>query len=463
MSNAKQALNYFQKNKNQFLKQLYELVEIPSISFDGYSRKTLEASAKKTAELMKKAGLENIKTLKIKKAPPYVYGDWLNAGPKAPTLLLYAHHDVQPPMREELWKTPPFKPTIKNGRLYGRGAADDKGGIILHLASIASYLKTSGKLPINIKVIIEGEEEVGSEHLLDFLKKHKKMLQADAMILADAANFDTGVPSLTTSLRGLIALQIETKVMDHPLHSGLWGGPIPDPVMALSKILAGLTDENGEINIPAIKKMVKPLSSLEKKSLASLKLSPALLKKQAQVLGSAKLSGKNGSELLQKLWRRPSLVINAIEAGGRKIAGNVLMDSAWTRIGLRTVPNMNNKKAYALMVKKIKELTPWGVEVKITPDSIGNHWSTDISHPIFKTAAAALKKGFKHETAFIGCGASIPFTEPFSKALGGVPVLLLGVEDPYTNAHSENESLHLGDFYKTIESQIYLFDLLKGA
>jgi acetylornithine deacetylase/succinyl-diaminopimelate desuccinylase-like protein len=266
-----QALDYFQTHQPEFLEQLIELVKIPSVSFEGFDPSQVQKSAEYTAQLLSQAGLENVEILKIPGTHPYVYADWLHA-PNQPTLLLYAHHDVQPPMDESRWVSPPFEPQIRKGRLYGRGSADDKAGVLIHVASIASFLKSAGKLPVNVKVIIEGEEEIGSHHLPQFLKKYQKKLAADAMVLTDLANFDTGLPSLTTSLRGLVAIELTVKTSDHPLHSGLWSGPLPDPNMAMAKILSSLTKPNGEIDIPGINTGVLKLRKDELRDFAALPL-----------------------------------------------------------------------------------------------------------------------------------------------------------------------------------------------
>ncbi len=451
------AIDQLEKTFETYVDQLKELAKIPSCSWEGFDPKFVVQSAEKTAELLKKAGLEHVEILKVGDAHPYVYADWLHAGDDKPTVLLYAHHDVQPPMRDELWKTLAYEPTQVGDRLFGRGVADDKAGILIHFASIDCLLKTEKKLPVNVKVIIEGEEEIGSSHLMDFLAIYKTKMQSDVMILTDLSNYDTGIPSLTTSLRGLVTLEIELKTMDHPLHSGMYGGPIPDPSVALSKIISGLVDDNGKVAIPELHEKVKLVSDLERKMYKSLNMTRELFRKQATLLPETDILGDN-EEILIKMWREPSLVINSMESGSRKSAGNVIMDSAWAKIGLRIVPNIDRDFAIEVLKKKILSLVKWNVSITFKEDIRGAYWTTDIDHPYFEVAKNALSKGYNAETVFMGSGGSIPFAGPFSDALGGIPALMVGVEDPYTNAHSENESLHLGDFKKAIRGQIYLFE-----
>lgn len=455
----KEALDFFEKNKSKFLEDLKQLVRIPSVSFEGFAPENVRRSAEGVAKLLKERGLENVELLTLDGAHPYVYADWLHA-PGKPTLLLYAHHDVQPPGREHLWKSAPFEPTERDGRLFGRGTADDKAGVVVHSSAIASYLQSKGKLPLNVKLIIEGEEEIGSPHLVQFLKKYQEKLKADAIILTDTQNFDVGIPAITTTLRGLVAFDIEVRALDHSVHSGMWGGPIPDPAMALCKILAQLTDTEGRLNIPGMWDDVKPLTKSEAAAIAELPLTETEFRHQVGLHPNARLlASRDGTvKPLVQIWREPSLAINAMEAGVRKAAANIVNDTAWARVGIRIVPDQDPQKIAAVFVEHINRIAPWGVEVQITPDVGGKAWGTSAEGPAFQCALKALEKGYGHKAVIMGAGGSIPFVEPFAEALGGVPALLIGVEDPYTNAHSENESMVIADFDSAIRSAIYFYE-----
>lgn len=459
MSNLEKALGRFDEKKREYLKDLEELVRIPSVSFAGHPPEDVARSAEAVKALLAKRGLQNVEILRIEGAHPYVYGDWLHA-PGAPTLLLYAHHDVQPIGRRNVWESDPFEPTVLNGRLYGRGAADDKAGIVVHTAAIDAFLTATGSLPLNVKVIIEGEEEIGSTHLGQFLARYKEKLQADCIVLTDTTNFDTGLPSITSRLRGLVAISIEVTAQDKPLHSGMWGGPVVDPVMALTKMLATLTDETGRIAIPGMYDDVTPLKADERAMLETLPLTEEEFRKQTGMRRECPLMGGKG-HILEKLWNLPSLSINAMQASSREGAGNIVCDKAWAKVGIRIVPSMSGPKVRDLLVEHLKKVAPWGVDVDIHTESCSNWWATATDHPAFEAARRALKKGYDRDAVYIGCGGSIPFVEPFSRELGGVPALLVGVEDPYTNAHGENESLDLGDWEKAIRSNLHLYEELR--
>ena len=456
---VKTALKYADKHFDDFRQTLVTLSRIPSVSAEGFPPAEVRRSAEAMGDALRDAGVEKVQVLDIPDVHPYVYGEWLHR-PGAPTILLYGHHDVQPPGRPEKWHTPAFEPTERGGRLYGRGTADDKGGCMTHVAAVKSYLRGAGGLPCNVKFIIEGEEEIGSENLGKFLEKYKHMLSADFIVLSDTANFDTGVPALTYQLRGIVQVDLEVKVLDHPVHSGMWGGPVPDPVQILSALIADLRNKDGSLNIPGLYKDVAKPGQKQLKRIRSLPFDEKKFKKEGGLLKGVQLWGEKGYSVYEQLWTRPSLTVIATESHEFAGSSNQIVDSARARLSLRTVPNMDGRKAGELLVKKLTHKPPYGTHVTAKINGTTPWWTTDPDGPAFEAARRALKAGFKKDAAMIGAGGSIGFVQPFADMLGGAPCLLTGVEDPPCNAHSENESLHLGDFRKCIASTVYLYDEL---
>ncbi len=451
---------YVESNKLRFRETLIDLSRIASVSAEGYPPEELFRSAEATGQAMKLAGLQNVQVLTLPGVHPYAYGEWLGT-PGAPTVLLYGHHDVQPPGRPEKWVSPAFTPTLRNdGRLYGRGVVDDKAGVMVHLAAIESYLQSHGSLPVNVKFLVEGEEEIGSENLGSLLRKHKKMLQADFIVLTDTGNLETGLPSLTYQLRGIVGVDLEVKAIDHPLHSGMWGGPVPDPVIAISKILAGLIKNDGSIDVPGLYRGVRKPSSRERARFKALPFNEKRFRTDGALVEHCKLAGEQSHTVYERLWTRPALTVIALEASPIKGSSNQIVDSARARLSLRIVPNQDPKDVEKRLIRRLTANPPWGLQVTAKALGTVNWWTTNPEGPAFEAATRALRKGYGKNPVFIGAGGTIGFVEPFARELGGVPALLLGVEDPVCNAHSENESLNLDDWHKGMKSAVYLYEEL---
>lgn len=453
-------LNFFEQNKESFKQDLMSLAKIPSVSADGYDPEELVKCANKVKDLMIEAGLKNAEVIKYPNAHPYAYGEWCDK-PDKPTLLLYAHHDVQPAGKVEKWITGnPWEPKEIDGRIYGRGIVDDKAGVMIHLAAIKSYLETHGELPLNIKFIVEGEEESGSKSLASFLHDYKEKIQADCIILTDTANLYEGLPSITYLLRGIVGVDVEVSSLKQQVHSGVWGGPLPDPAMALVQLLASLKNTDGSLNVEGIYNGVKVLSHEEKERLASLPFDQKQFEEDAGLLEGASLLNPDKITVYEQLWHQPALTITALESCTLKDSANQISESARARISLRIVPEQSPEEISKCLVNHLNKYKPEGVLLKTEIQKSANWWYTDYSGKAFESAVDALEKGYGKKPVFIGCGGTIPFVKPFADNLGGVPALLLGLEDPICHAHSENESLSISDYFKAIKSAIYIYDNL---
>lgn len=460
MSNdLEKVLAFAKENKEIFKSSLSEMVKAPSISADGYDPENVIKSAHAVAKQMKEAGLTNVEVISFPNAHPYAYGELIQ-DEKLPTILLYAHHDVQPIGKLEKWNTPPWEATEVNGRLYGRGVADDKAGAAVHFAAVKSYLKTVGKLPLNIKMIVEGEEEIGSTHLAQFVETYKEKIQADCIILTDTANLYEGLPSITYLLRGQVGVDIEIKALKQQVHSGILGGPLPDSAMALCQLIASLKDTKGNITIEGIDAGIKVLSEEEKTVLNNLPFDRKTFEADAGLLDGALLYEHENTSFYEQLWHHPSLTVTALESCTLRESANQISESARARVSIRIVPNQQPQEIMQALINHLEKHKPEGVLLTIQPRKESIWWYNDHSHKAFDATCTALEKGYNKKPVFIGCGGTIPFVQPFSDNLGGVPCLLLGLEDPSCNAHSENESLSLSDFYKAIDSAIYLYDEL---
>jgi acetylornithine deacetylase/succinyl-diaminopimelate desuccinylase-like protein len=453
--NRSAALARLEAGFGRALEDLRALARIPGVSAAGFDARQVERSAEAVVELLRGAGLARVELLRVEGAHPYAVAEWCGAGPERPTALIYAHHDVQPPGRPEHWRSDPFEPSERGGRLYGRGVVDDKAGLIAHLAALRAWLQSGGP-PINVKLIVEGEEEIGSPHLGEFLREQHERLAADVIVLSDTANLDTGLPSLTTSLRGLVAVDVEVRALDHPLHSGMWGGPVPDTATCLLRLLARLVDDRGVIRVPGIADDAPRLGPEQRARLDALPFDEAAFRSQAGLLAAGALAGEPDRSAWERLWWRPSLAFTALEGVPLATAANQLMDVARARVGLRLAPGQDAARAARLLVEFLRRDPPAGARVDVRIASASGGWSTRAVGPAFDAARRALALGYGREPVEIGCGGSIPFVQPFCDVLDGAPALLLGLEDPRCNAHSENESLDLEDFRRAARAALHL-------
>jgi cysteinylglycine-S-conjugate dipeptidase len=456
-----EARGYADSHFSDFLGSLETLCRIPSVSSDEGVSDSMREAAQAVVEAFRVAGLEGARILEVEGAAPYAYAEWLGA-PGAPTLLVYGHYDVQPAGRLDRWLSPPFEPTERGERLCCRGSADDKGGFMMHVAAAASWLKGPGRLPVNIKFLIEGEEEIGSPHFGQLLEKEGGSLAAELLVISDASNFALGVPALTYRYRGACVIDVSVKCLERPVHAGLVGGAVPDAAQILCALVASLTDGLGELRLPYFLERRAALSEEEARSLRELPFDEAEFKREAGMVGGLGLCGSPSISVYERLWARPALTISALEARPMKEALPALVDRASARLVLRTVPDMDSAEAGAALIEWLKDRAPFGVEVEARILASLPWWRGELSGPATEAARRALKAGYGAEAVMMGSGGTIGFVRPFAEALGSPPCLLLGVEDPGCGAHSENEGLHLGDWRKAIASMVHLYDELAG-
>lgn len=451
-------VEWLDKNHESVVRSLADLVAIQSISTDGEHGPEIERTASLTCQQMRQAGLANVDVLRVSGSLPYAYGEWLEA-PGKPTVFLYAHHDVQPITHVEQWQSDPWHLTRRDGRLFARGAADDKGAIVAQLAAISSYLKTEGDLPVNIKMVVEGEEEVGSKNLMGFFERHKSRLKSDVIVVCDTENIEVGLPCITYSLRGIVAAKVEVRSAEIPVHSGTGGGALPDAAIALNVILSRLYWDHGPLPIPGFYDKVRPLTDKERAAFRRLPGDEAQWRKDTKVLPSARLTMEKGLSAYEQTWRRPAATIIAQEASSIKGASNQVLPTAQAIVSCRIVPDQDPQQTFEQLKTFLTANPPWGVEVNVTPAGPPvAWWMTDPSGPAFEAAMGALRKGFDKDPIGIGCGGTIGFVGPLAELFGGAPALLLGIEDPASNAHAPNESLHEGDWKKLMKSLVHLFE-----
>ena len=402
---------------------------------------------------MRRIGLQNVRLVETP-GNPVVYGDWLGA-PDAPTILFYGHYDVQPVDPLELWESPPFEATVRDGEIYARGSADDKGQVFMHFKAVEAHIKQTGRLPVNIKFMIEGEEEVGSAHLDDFVRSHKSDLAADVVVISDSPMFARGIPSMCYGLRGLVYFQIDLRGSSTDLHSGSFGGAVANPAMVLAQMLAGMKDRGGRVKIPGFYDDVVPLTDEERKAWQTL---PFNEKKYRKDFGIPKVFGESGYSTLERTWARPTFEVNGLLSGFTgEGAKTVLPAVAMAKVSMRLVPNQDPEKIAKLFEAHVQDVAPKTVDVKVTRMHGGKPWMTSYDNPYVQAAGRAIEKGCGLKPIFTREGGSIPVVSTFQEELG-LPSVLFGVGLPDENAHAPNEKLDLGNFQGGIISAAYLYD-----
>ena len=446
-------IDFINTNRDRYVEELKAYLAIPSISALPQHADDVRACAKWTADEMQRIGLQNVRLVDTPGFPRRLWRLARRAG--APTILFYGHYDVQPVDPVELWDSPPFEATVRDGEIYARGSADDKGQVFMHFKAIEAHLKQNGRLPVNIRIILEGEEEVGSANLDNFVKAHKDELAADVVVISDSPMFDRGIPSICYGLRGLVYFQIDLRGTKSDLHSGSFGGAVANPNMVLAQILAQMKDRSGRIKIPGFYDAVRDLTPEEREQWKRLPFSE---RRYAKELGAPKLFGETGYSTLERVWARPTFEVNGLLGGFTgEGAKTVIPAVAMAKVSMRLVPDQDPDKIAQQFEDFVKKVAPKTVDVKVTRMHGGKPWMTEFDNPFVQAAGRAIEKGFGKEPVFNREGGSIPVVATFQEILG-LPSVLFGVGLPDENAHAPNERLDLGNFHGGVIASAYLYD-----
>ncbi len=456
---ANPAVSYARDNQQRFLNELKDLLRIPSVSTAPEHKDDVRRAAEVVAADLQRIGFEHVEVIATE-GHPLVYADWLHA-PGKPTVLCYAHYDVQPAEPLEEWTTPPFEPTERNQNLYARGAVDDKGQLWMQLKAFESLMRAgNGKLPINVKVIIEGEEEVGGESIEKYVREHREKLKADFALVTDTELFAPDLPTLCVGLRGLVYTEIEAQGAATDLHSGMYGGAAPNPLFALCQIISKLKDENGHILIPGFYDAVRQPSKEELEDWKLLPFNEEEYRKKE--VGSSELAGEPGYSVLYRTWARPTLEVHGIPGGFTAPgAKTVIPARASAKISMRLVPDQDSDDIYRKYSDYVRSLVPRGIQLKIKLHSKGPAIVVRTGNEYIRAATQALDDVFKKDTVFIRSGGSIPIVADFANVLN-IPTVMMGMGLPDDNLHAPNEKFHIPNFYRGIEAIIRFFQRVGG-
>ena len=445
---------FVEQNQTRLLEELKDFLRIPSISTLPEHKPDVQRAAHFVADSLKRAGIENVEIIPTA-GNPLVYGDWLHA-PGKPTVLCYGHYDVQPPDPLELWQSPPFEPAVRDGNIYARGSADDKGQMYMHIKAVEALRAVNGTLPVNLKFLIEGEEEVGGASIASYVAKNPAKLKADVALVSDTALYAEGLPTLCIGLRGLVYMEVEATGPARDLHSGLYGGAAPNPVFGLIELLSKCKDAQGKILIPGMYDDVAPPAPAEKESWKLLPFKEAdFLKKE---VGATALVGEPGQSVLERVWARPTFEVHGI-AGGFTGAGakTVIPSKATAKVSFRLVPNQNPDKILGSFREFLQRNAPAGVRIDLRVLSASPAVMVDPNHPAIQTAARAFSEMLGRPTVFTRSGGSIPVVGDFANHLH-IPSILMGFGLPDDGLHSPNEKYRLENYYKGIMTIGHFFE-----
>ncbi|MFW6203353.1 MAG: dipeptidase [Actinomycetota bacterium] len=423
---------------------LERLIAVPSVSADPGAADRVRASAETVADLARGAGAADVEICSVPDGAPAVIAQW-PAPEGMPTVLLYAHHDVQPTGDRAAWTSPPFEPTERDGRLFGRGASDDKAGVMAHIAALRAY---DGRPPVGVTLFAEGEEEIGSPTFREFLDAYRDRLAADVIVVADSMNWTLDTPALTTSLRGLVDCTVEVSVLDHSVHSGMYGGPVLDAVTSLCRLLATLHDEAGDVAVPG----------LVRRDGAEVDYPETRFREEAGVLDGVRLAG-SGS-IADRLWNKPAVSVLGVDATPTAEAANVIVDSARAKVSMRLAPGQDPRAAMDALTSHLRSNAPFGARVSVTEGAVAAPSEMDTAAFGYDAARSAFSEAFGTPPVELGLGGTIPFIADITEVFPGAAVLVTGVEDPDSRAHGIDESLHLEQFGKVCLAEALLLDRL---
>jgi len=445
--------DYIHTSRDRYIAELTEYLAIPSISALPDHANEVARCARWTSDELERIGLEHVRLITTA-GHPVVYADWLHA-PGAPTILFYGHYDVQPVDPLDEWDSPPFEATVREGEIYARGAADDKGQIFMHFKAVEACLTQTGQLPVNMKLILEGEEEIGSVHLDGFVREHRSDLTADVLVISDTPMFERGVPSICYGLRGLAYFQIDVRGTTSDLHSGSFGGAVANPAFVLPQILSQMKDRGGRVKIPGFYDDVRPLRDEEREAFARL---PFNERQYGKDLGAPKLIGERDYTTLERLWARPTFEVNGLLSGFTGDGAKTVIPAvAMAKVSMRLVPDQKPDTVARLFEEYVRKVAPRTVTLDVTKLHEGKPWMAELDNPFVQAAGRAIERGFGRAPVFTREGGSIPVVSTFQEVLG-LPTVLFGVGLPDENAHAPNEKLDLSNFHNGVIASAYLYE-----